>query len=198
MKKFVHTLYYISGKIYIPSSLLKVKNTILHISDTPSNIYPELIRLVKKLSPDYIIHTGDVVDNIKLELYPFKLKEYEKLSINFIKSLTPLVKKEVIIVPGNHDYPYLLKDIPKVKLINEGETISINSTTIGLAHKFDKLPSKECSFYLYGHDKSSSSKKFLNGIKNIHVIELDTHKVFHLKYPINTDSYRLLRTKIGM
>ncbi|CDF58680.1 metallophosphoesterase [Thermobrachium celere] len=95
MKKFIHTLYYISGKIYIPSSLLKVRNTILHISDTPSNIYPELIRLVKKLSPDYIIHTGDVVDNIKLELYPFKLKEYEKLSINFIKSLTPLVKKKL-------------------------------------------------------------------------------------------------------
>jgi len=198
MQKIINTLYYISGRIYIPSSLLNVKNIILHISDTPSNIYPEIIRLVKKLTPDYIIHTGDVVDNVKLELYPFKLKQYENLSSDFISNLSPYVKNEIIIVPGNHDNPYCLKKLPKVKLINEGEILTIDNISIGLAHKFNNLPSKKCNFYLYGHDRSLSSYQFLNGITYINIIELKTNKVFHLKYPINTDSYRLLRTKIGM
>ena len=32
--------------------------------------------LLKKIQPHYIIHTGDLVDNIKLEMYPYRIDEY--------------------------------------------------------------------------------------------------------------------------
>ncbi|HHI00115.1 MAG TPA: metallophosphoesterase, partial [Thermococcus litoralis] len=50
----------------LPKELLESGEAkIMHISDTPDNIYPFILNLIEKSRPDYIIHTGDLVDNIK-------------------------------------------------------------------------------------------------------------------------------------
>ena len=52
----------ISGKIYIPEELQEHNERILiHISDTPVCLYPQLKRLIETIKPEYIIHTGDIV-----------------------------------------------------------------------------------------------------------------------------------------
>ena len=64
MKKFKQEVYSVFGRIYIPDELLGKKNLILHISDTPSAIYPALRGLLRKLKPQVILHTGDLCDHI--------------------------------------------------------------------------------------------------------------------------------------
>ena len=39
---------------------------LLHISDTPDDIYNYIFRLINILKPQFVIHTGDLADNIKL------------------------------------------------------------------------------------------------------------------------------------
>ncbi|MBZ4662975.1 MAG: metallophosphoesterase [Caloramator sp.] len=198
MKQIINTLYFLSGRIYVPTYLLGRKNIILHISDTPSNIYPSIIKLVKKINPKYIVHTGDIVDNIKLELYPNRLNEYKDYASIFINELVKYTSNRLIIVPGNHDNIDVIKNIDKVIIVEEGKSISIDGLSIGVSHTINNLPTYKCDFYLYGHDKSKGNRNQLNGINLINIIDIESNKVFHLKYPMGTDNYRLLRTKIGI
>ena len=63
------------GRVHLPEELKQTDEIILlHISDTPESIYPYLFKLIDNLAPDLIIHTGDLVDNFKLE----EIKEVEK------------------------------------------------------------------------------------------------------------------------
>lgn len=58
------------NKPYIPAELADTKGPLLlHISDTPQEIYPYIIKFVQMLQPSYIVHTGDLVDNIKLGFF---------------------------------------------------------------------------------------------------------------------------------
>ncbi|WDC85513.1 metallophosphoesterase [Caloramator sp. mosi_1] len=56
-----------------------------------------------------MVHTGDIVDNIKLELYPNKLNEYSRYACNFVNELTKYTNKSLFIIPGNHDNIETLK-----------------------------------------------------------------------------------------
>ncbi|MCX7695282.1 MAG: metallophosphoesterase [Caloramator sp.] len=198
MKQFINTLYFLSGRIYVPTYLLGRKNILLHISDTPSNIYPSIIKLTKKITPKYIVHTGDIVDNIKLELYPNRQSEYTNYASMFINELVKYTSNSLIIVPGNHDNIDVIKNLDKVNIVEEGNSISIENLSLGVSHTINNLPKHKCDFYLYGHDKSQDTKNHLNGINSINIIDISTKEVFHLKYPLGTDNYRLLRTKIGI
>ena len=46
------------------------RDMILHISDTPSTMFPYLRRAIRRLRPAWVVHTGDLVDDIKLENRP--------------------------------------------------------------------------------------------------------------------------------
>jgi hypothetical protein len=41
------------------------RDMILHISDTPSTMFPYLRRAIRRLRPAWVVHTGDLVDDIK-------------------------------------------------------------------------------------------------------------------------------------
>ena len=49
---------------------------LLHISDTPSEIYPYIFKIIDILKPQYIFHTGDLADNVKLEINKDRIKGY--------------------------------------------------------------------------------------------------------------------------
>ncbi|QCX33517.1 metallophosphoesterase [Caloramator sp. E03] len=191
-------LFNLSGKIYTPKYALGDYTKILHISDTPTTIYGSIINLAKKTNPDILIHTGDVADDIKLQMAPQLLNSYRVKVTRFLSSLTPYIKDRIIIVPGNHDNIDILKSINSVEILKEGSILNINDFKIGLSHSFNNLP-KECTFYLYGHDKTLSNKKeYLNGIYYINIIDIERKKVIELSYPSGTDAYRTRKKKTGI
>lgn len=76
---------------------------LLHLSDTPSQIYPELRRVIATLRPAYIVHTGDLVDNLKLELRPSLARRYDHELRQLFAIAEHSGASRVIVVFGNHD-----------------------------------------------------------------------------------------------
>lgn len=196
--------YRLIGYVYIPKELREDKQTILlHISDTPEIFFPALKRIVKTLHPDYIVHTGDLVDNIKLEIYPASINGYEKRVQILLEILEESDAKEIYLCIGNHDSKKILERLAKrSKLIEGWKKIDINNLEFTLSHfsrEILKFPSK---YNLFGHDLSVNNIKqynqiHLNGIISINVINLDTGKIYNLPYPFGTDENRLGRGKAG-
>lgn len=188
---------YITGQCYITEELLNLKeDLILHISDTPSITFSSIINLINILKPRIIIHTGDLVDNIKLELHPSMLPDYEKSLKPFLTSLEKTGADELFIVPGNHDSLSLLKrNTKKAHIIPEGTITSFNGKTFGFAHKIENLPNN-ASYNFYGHDLDTWQKNdrvFLNGINSINIISTSTWNIYTILYPIGTNEARKIR-----
>lgn len=197
MNRILKMLYYINGKIFTPDELRGPSKRILHISDTPFPVFSSIIKFVSKLKPDIVVHTGDLVDDIKLEMCPKQAGKYKKLADSLLQSLSSCVGDRMIIVPGNHDKPDILSIPNNVSILHEGSILEINGLTFGLAHKFENLP-EGCDYYLYGHDLSPGENEYyLNGIYKINIIDIDKLKILKLPYPAGTDNYRLKRIKIG-
>ncbi|MCD6188973.1 MAG: metallophosphoesterase family protein [Thermococcus sp.] len=181
----------------LPKELLESKEAkIMHISDTPDNIYPFILNLIEKSRPDYIIHTGDLVDNIKLERKP-ELKERYAERVKELLDILENSRAEVYIVPGNEDSEDVLKKlVRKARVIKPGEIIEINSVKLALAHDPNQLnPPKDVDFILYGHN-FRTLRRGLNGVLNVNFILLGSKKVIKVKYPDGTNferGYKLMR-----
>ncbi len=205
MNKLLHTLYYLSGKIYLyPHEIDKKGPRLLHISDTPSLFYPELARLIKRLKPDYIVHTGDLVDNIKLQLYPGSIRHYEREVLSLLKILDSSDAKAIYITLGNHDSPeYVKKHAGRIVIFDYDATCQIEGFTISMCHYAGGLLSHTSDYYLFGHDLIINShldngRIYLNGISNINLIELSTHDIHYFHYPWGVDDARLNKNMIGI
>ncbi|WP_367884326.1 metallophosphoesterase [Thermococcus sp. JCM 11816] len=103
------------------------EKALLHISDTPERTYPPRIaQLIDELHPDYIVHTGDLVDNIKLERRP-DLKP--PLYVGGVRKLARILKgsggAELYIVPGNEDDPEVLKEYFEGSVVEPGTVVEI-------------------------------------------------------------------------
>lgn len=192
MDNLYKSIYHVFGAIFVPN-ILKNSYALVHISDTPSFIYNAIIRMIKKIRPKVIIHTGDIVDDVKLEIRPQLIDVYKKEANKFIDEISKYAEL-VILVPGNHDDFTKLKLNDNVKIFKEGDVFIFNGLRLGLSHKYENLP-HNCDFYLYGHDKNGLNDCFLNGIKNINVIK--DKEIFKLCYPIGTDNYRLKISRMG-
>ncbi|KRQ87881.1 hypothetical protein ABG79_00046 [Caloramator mitchellensis] len=193
MEDKLKVLYHIFGGIYVPRDIVN-SGAIVHISDTPSFIYNSIIKMLEKIKPKTIIHTGDIADDIKLELRPQLIDVYKKESNKFILQLSNHSEK-VYIIPGNHDSIENLTIPDNVEVKYEGETIKIDDIKLGLAHKFENLPDN-VDLFLFGHDLNSGDFRYLNGIKNINVIK-GRKEIIKLCYPIGTDNYRLRKNRLG-
>ncbi len=202
---FAKYFSYFLGIPFIPEALNNVTEPlILHISDTPSEIYPYLYKIIQQLSPKYIIHTGDLVDNIKLEYLQGKKMNYAESARSFFSHLKKMNVFDFYIIPGNHDCPDTIQSLWKdVKILHEGTTLQLENLTIGVAHFFEKLP-RQADIYLYGHnlhleEGDRGKYVYLNGIYNIHVISALTRQIFYIPYPMATNSLRrITNRKIGM
>ncbi|KXG75729.1 metallophosphoesterase family protein [Thermotalea metallivorans] len=191
-------LYYLTGGIYIPNEIKDSSVKILHISDTPSMIYNDLIGLVKIVKPHILIHTGDIVDDVKLELLPQHVQKYKARANYFLKALSHHVQDRMIIALGNHDHREVLHPIPHMEVYEEGKVLELYGMKIGLAHRCERLP-ETCDFYMYGHCKTCiGDESYLNGIHHINIIKVENREVIKLFYPSGTDDYRLRRSKMGI
>ncbi|CCU77828.1 hypothetical protein HSACCH_00197 [Halanaerobium saccharolyticum subsp. saccharolyticum DSM 6643] len=167
---------------------------IMHISDTPESIYSHIYKMLSYSRPDVIIHTGDLVDNLKLEdagkeLIPL----YQKKSAEFIRNLEKLTNARIIYVPGNHDDVNIIKaNINRSEIMPEGSIIELDGVKIGIAHYPEKLPlNSEINLFGHNHQKEfASDNKFLNGISNINYLLLPSKEDYKVKYPWIVDQGR--------
>lgn len=186
---------------YVPKDILEnLKGPILlHISDTPVDIYNYIFRIIDILKPQIIVHTGDMADNIKLENHKDMIAQYCEGVEELIEGLEKNEYAKIYYVLGNHDeYETVSKLIKRGTILEEG-VLTIEDCNIAVSH-YHKDYSNKADFNLYGHSfepKHYKDKDIigLNGVLNINIIDLSNRKIFHLDYPIGTNSLRLMEFK---
>ena len=195
----------IMGYVYVPSIVKNIKEeTLLHISDTPVLFYNVLRRLLKELSPSIIIHTGDLVDNIKLEIYKGQLSRYEYHLKSLMHILEASDAKDIYICTGNHDDQDLMRKYSKRSIIiEESLSIEIFNATATLSHFPYKIMESPADYNFFGHDISLgndmiNNKAYLNGIQSINILTNETKRLFYLSYPHGINDERLMKRKIGL
>ncbi|MBF4693006.1 metallophosphoesterase family protein [Fusibacter ferrireducens] len=196
---------YMTGGIYMPKALLETKGELLvHISDTPLMSYAAISHLLKRLNPKWIIHTGDLVDNIKLELSFSKIDLYRKHLVKLTRMLE-MSNSEVYISLGNHDhYDSIMALNTPFHICKKAETLKLGTFTIAYSHYIELLNDYEANIYLFGHNKykktevNNDGKIYLNGLEQITVMDITNKQYFFLRYPIGTDDSRMLRMRIGI
>lgn len=204
MNLFKKLYSHIIGHIYIPKDILQIQDPlILHISDTPYMLYSPLKKLLNQLKPTYIIHTGDLVDNIKLEFYPSKIDLYTMQLSKLIHILANSNAKKVYISLGNHDNKKVLKELYKnCIIVDDISNINIEGLSLNISHFPNKIALNPTTFNLFGHNldiltHTSNNNIFLNGIEGIHLINIRTKEIYSLSYPYGTDDVRMKKNKIG-
>ncbi|MCD6525163.1 MAG: metallophosphoesterase [Thermococcus sp.] len=167
---------------------------IMHIGDTPESVYRFLERLIDELQPDVIIHTGDLVDNVKLERRPELKPAYEA----GLRKLARILKgsgAKLYIVPGNEDCKKLLQEFFGDNVVEPGSIVEIEGKTFALGHSWRDVANKEADFKLYGHNFKVIPSG-LNAVLGINFIFLPSGRTVRVDYPVGTDTargYRLWR-----
>lgn len=205
MNNFQEFIYYMIGRV--PANLHENEisgKRLLHISDTPFSIFGELSRIISILKPDYIVHTGDLVDDIKLELFPSSLPRYKKEVKQLLNIMEKSSAKEVYIVLGNHDDAETIYNLSSRSHIIKGlEIVDVEGMKFAIAHDPADIVKSPADFNLFGHNLTQKSgfsegRLYLNGITSINLVELDSMHYHSYPYPAGTDNYRLRRGKIGL
>ena len=205
MNKFKVLLYNIIGLTYIPESIVSIQESkLLHISDTPVIFFHQLKRIIKKLSPQIIIHTGDLVDDIKIGIYKNFLPKYEYHVKSIINILESSSASTVYISIGNHDNKDVIKKYAKRSvIIDDILKTQIFGASASISHYPMKIAKDPSRYNFFGHDITIrndivKNRVYLNGISSLNIITKDTRRVFHIPYPNNIDDSRLLKRKIGL
>lgn len=194
-KNFSSGIYDFKNRYKLPNEYHNSEELkIMHISDTPESIYSHIYKMLSYSRPDVIIHTGDLVDNLKLETAGAEmLPLYQKKSAEFISNLEKLTNARIIYVPGNHDNLQIIEANKKrSEIINEGSIIELDGVKIGLSHYPEKLP-VGADINLYGHNqqqRSGKDNKYFNGILNINYLLLPSKENYKIDYPWTVDQGR--------
>lgn len=205
MAGFRRILNSILGRVHIEQELTDSNRlSLLHISDTPSSLYPEIKRVIKVLKPDYIVHSGDIADDIKLHMHPSYLNRYKHEAKKMLRILNSSSAKGLYLSLGNHDdLEFVKKHAGRIDVIEDKKLLEIDNKSFAICHYSDHLTDVDADIYLYGHDLSIESqsigeKVYLNGISAIHLIDVATLDVVKIDYPIGTDNQRLKRRKTNL
>lgn len=204
MKKLKQGVYSALGRIYIPEEIREKQDLILHISDTPRAIYPAIRRLIRKLNPKVIIHTGDLADHIKLEFNENLMNEFINDARKIIRIMEFSSAEDIYLVMGNHDkYREVQALVTRSILIEMDALLKIEGHDFHLSHYYEDVITDPKDYNLYGHNPKKKNHKvrtrwFLNGVSSINVIDASSGKVHELRYPWGTDSNRYRRVKSGL
>ncbi|KDR95674.1 Calcineurin-like phosphoesterase [Peptoclostridium litorale DSM 5388] len=207
MKNFKASFCRYIGTVYIPKHLRELdEDIILHVSDTTTNFFPDMKKLLKVLKPKYIVHTGDLVDNIKLQFVKASAARYEMRVRTLIEMMEGSSAKEIYISVGNHDsYPIIKKIAKRSTIIKDINCIDIEGMDIVISHFPKKIIDYEgdCRYFLFGHSLDLHTQKidekiYLNGISSINIITLKSKKIYKLPYPYVVDDWRQRRGKLGL
>ena len=187
---------------YLPPAL-DGSGCLLHVSDTPSCVYGYLRRVLRRIRPQWLVHTGDVADEVKLELWPHSRGHYR----DRVRRLARILREEeipCIVASGNHDDPEILEDLLACRrVIRRGETLDLGPLRVRIAHYYRDVATHPAEVNLFGHDLTRRSgeeegRLFLNGLEHMHLVDLVSREVTRLPYPGGTDAERMLRRRRRM
>lgn len=204
MNRIKATVDYLTGKVYIPEKAFQFKGKrLLHVSDTPASFYPGLKRLLEALKPDYIVHTGDLADNIKLQLYPLAVPRYEKTVKPMLEMLQDTGAEAIYVAIGNHDNLDVVKRYNRrLNLVESQEYVDLGGRQISISHFPKVIGAYPGELNFFGHNlhiktHQSSEVYYFNGISHLYWIELETMDFVALDYPWGTDDQRLGKGRVG-
>jgi predicted phosphodiesterase len=173
---------------------------ILHISDTPTCMYGYLARLLRRVNPSVVVHTGDLADNIKLEMYPNDAGRY-RAAVKRLVDILAAPHRRAILALGNHDKRDLLPPIPSQCIICDNV---MDTTLCGekfrISHHIGFILEKPARYNLFGHSPEPASftdeedRFFLNGIERMRLIDPE-EGMTPFNYPSGTNEARLIRRK---
>ncbi|MDR1966137.1 MAG: metallophosphoesterase [Synergistaceae bacterium] len=173
---------------------------ILHISDTPTCMYGYLARLLRRINPSVIVHTGDLADDIKLEIYPGDAERY-RIAARRLVNILEAPRRKVILALGNHDKRDLLPSLSSQCIICDNVMdITLFGEEFRISHYIGFILDKPARYNLFGHSPEPASftdekdRLFLNGIEKMRLIDPEARMIF-LNYPSGTDNARLTRRK---
>ena len=150
--------------IDIPEGLSNINGIkLLHISDTPSRLYPYYKKLIDVIKPDIILHTGDMADEVKVGRRPEALYEY-KQKLRVLAEILNGSGARLIITPGNNDMrAEIAALLPSAEIHDSGSVIDIDGEQCRVGHSvfsmtFDK------KWHFYGHGSRGDDWKFENNL----------------------------------
>lgn len=140
------------GEISIPEGFENIKGTkILHIGDTCSWDYPYYKKLIETVKPDYLIHTGDMADEVKAGRIPEVRSEYLEKTKVILDIMKNSGAKQVFIHFGNNDLPREISEAaPWAKIAALNSDITLNGETFRLCHRVSDLTYEQRVMF-YGH-----------------------------------------------
>lgn len=199
------SLYNFLGKIYIPDSFDLNAPYLMHISDTPSSIFGALDALIKRIQPKIIVHTGDLVDNLKIGLYPSSFEGYKR----YLKRLIRILEggeRQVIYAVGNHDdLDSIKKYSQKGQFVPTYEKFTTDHFSYGITHDIADIPvsSDLPDILFFGHNLEkysdyNSYPKYFNGLEKIALINLETGEIYTFDYPVGTKESRVIIYRKGL
>ncbi len=205
-KKWWMPLYGVFFGIYVPEEVRAMQGeVVLHLADTPSTVYGAIGRLVREISPRWIVHTGDLADDVKLELFPGELPRY-RAKLEYLRRVLQSgeFRPGLVFVAGNHDHEPTVREIfPESVVFRERGRIELCGEEFNLSHDRSGLDEPPLKYNLFGHEPSRGDifepgRFFLNGLLGVHVISPSQEKVVCLPYPGYVDDGRLVRRKRGL
>ncbi|QDA31118.1 metallophosphoesterase [Thermococcus indicus] len=161
---------------------------VMHISDTPESAYRFIGELIEEVRPEYVIHTGDLADNIKLERRP----DMKPLYIGAVRKLARVLKNpgmELYVVPGNEDDPPVVREFFRESVVEPGTIVEIVGRRFALGHTWREVANLDADFRLYGHNFKLIDRG-LNGVLGVNFVLLPSGKAYRVKYPGGTDFER--------
>nr|WP_321502500.1 metallophosphoesterase [uncultured Dethiosulfovibrio sp.] len=205
MKRFIAGAFRAFGAVYIPDELIgRSGEFLLHVSDTPSSFFPDLNRIISKVRPLWVVHTGDLVDQVKLGLYPSLISSYRERIPRLSAILDRGSRKgdfQVVISLGNHDDSDTVEEFfPHCHIIDKVGGFSVHGWSFKASHYSSLISGSKDIIGLFGHDLSSlEGDPFgLNGIKSVNLFSLKTGEVYEIPYPRYIDDQRQMKRRIGL
>lgn len=191
------------GAVYVPEYLTgRPGEFLLHVSDTPSSFFPDLNRIIAKVRPAWVVHTGDLVDQVKLGLYPSLISSYRDRIPRLSAILDRGARKgdfQVIISLGNHDDPPTVEEFfPNCHIIDSVGSFSVHGWSFTASHYSALISRTKDGIGLFGHDLTSIEGVGLNGIRSVNLFSLETGDIYGIPYPGYIDDQRQLKRRIGL
>ncbi len=185
----------------IPKEVASFEFKILHITDTPDITFGYIKRIARLIKPDIIIHTGDLVDNIKLELSRSEIGMYEKRVKELLNDLREGNPQEIIICIGNHDDEEIIKKhLLDSESVVDTEVLHYFDHTVCVSHKYQDCVEADILMFGHSYDNPNQLDKSpicLNGLDAIYILDGMTGRIASMPYPKDTDYFRQKKFKLG-
>ncbi len=126
---------------------------LLHIGDTFSGKYAYFRALMQLVRPEILVHTGDMVDEVKVGRIPGTRYEYLYKLRFLLQDMAACGAEKIYVTAGNNDLPEeICRLCPTLTLLPENTVIQAGSFTFRIGHDGARFPA-DTDFTLYGHSE---------------------------------------------